>query len=98
MDRRDISFLSDLEEVIRSRLTDRPDSSYTVQLVAGGDMRVAQKVGEEATELALATVAGQRDEQLAEAADLIFHLLVLLSVKDIALADVVDVLRRRHGG
>ena len=97
MDTRNIDFFCDLEDIIRSRLHERPDTSYTAKLAAAGDKRVAQKVGEEATELALAAVAGSRGEQLEEAADLMFHLLLLLAVKGIALSDVSEVLRRRHG-
>jgi phosphoribosyl-ATP pyrophosphohydrolase/phosphoribosyl-AMP cyclohydrolase len=96
MSNSDISFLTELEEIIRQRLRDRPDESYTARLVASGDKRVAQKVGEEALELALAATAGEREEQLNEAADLLYHLIILLSSKEIQLADVADVLRSRH--
>ena len=92
----DTRFLNTLEGIIRDRLNERPDSSYTARLASEGDKRIAQKVGEEATELALAAVAGDRDEQLEEAADLMFHLLLLLSVKGITLNDVVAVLEQRH--
>ena len=92
------SFINELESVIQSRLSESPDGSYTAQLAAGGTKRVAQKVGEEATELALAAVAGDREELLNEAADLLYHLLVLLNVQDASLADVVQVLETRHGG
>lgn len=92
----DIRFLNTLEGIIRDRLNERPDSSYTARLASEGDKRVAQKVGEEATELALAAVAGDREEQLEEAADLMFHLVLLLNVKGITLADVVAVLEQRH--
>jgi len=92
----DTRFLNTLERIIRDRLNERPDSSYTARLASEGDKRVAQKVGEEATELALAAVAGDREEQLEEAADLLFHLLLLLSVKGITLNDVVAVLEKRH--
>ena len=92
----DISFLSVLEDVVRERLDEQSDESYTAKLAAQGDRRVAQKVGEEAVELALAAVAGERDEQLEEAADLMYHLLVLLAVKNVALVDVVAVLESRH--
>jgi len=92
----DIEFLTTLENIIRQRLEDKPDDSYTAKLVAQGDKRVAQKVGEEAIELALATTAGDRDEQLEEAADLIYHLLVLLVSKKISLSDVNEILRQRH--
>lgn len=90
------AFLARLEAIIRNRLDDRPDGSYTAALAAAGDRRIAQKVGEEATELALAAVGGDREEQLDEAADLLYHLLVLLAFKGLSLADVVAVLERRH--
>ena len=89
-------FLTTLEAIIRQRLDDAPASSYTARLAAEGDARIAQKVGEEALELALAAVAGDREQQLAEAADLIYHLLVLLARKDLSLADVAESLRLRH--
>ena len=91
-----ISFLNDLENIIHQRLDQQPDSSYTASLVASGSKRVAQKVGEEAVELALAAVAGERDEQISEAADLLFHMLVLLNSQGIRLADVVEELAARH--
>lgn len=92
----DIEFLTTLESIVRQRLDDKPDGSYTAQLVAEGDKRVSQKVGEEAIELALAATAGNRNEQLEEAADLVYHLLVLLASKGISLADVSEILRQRH--
>ena len=94
----DLSFLADLESIVRQRLDEGGEESYTARLVASGDKRVAQKVGEEAVELALAATAGDRNEQLEEAADLIYHLIVLLSSKRISLADVSEVLRSRHSG
>ena len=96
MTKPDIEFLATLENIIRQRIEDKPDGSYTAQLVAGGDKRVAQKVGEEAIELALAATAGSRSEQLDEAADLVYHLIVLLASKSISLADVSETLRQRH--
>lgn len=92
----DIQFLTDLESVIRQRLSEEPDGSYTARLAAQGDKRIAQKLGEEAIELALASVASEWDEQLNEAADLVYHLLILLNAKDLRLADVVKVLKTRH--
>lgn len=96
MSKSDIGFLADLEEIIQQRLGEGSDESYTARLVASGDKRVAQKVGEEAIELALAATSGDKPEQMEEAADLVFHLLVLLNSKGIRLADVVNVLRARH--
>ena len=93
-----LSFLQDLEKVIRDRLANPSQESYTSSLVAMGPKRVAQKVGEEGVELALAAVSESRDEILDEAADLLYHILVLLSSQQLSLSDVVDVLETRHTG
>ena len=98
MSKSDIRFLQELESIIRQRIQERPDGSYTAELVASGDKRVAQKVGEEALELALATIGGSKDEQTDEAADLVYHLLVLLASKDLSLAAVAGRLAARHAG
>ena len=74
------NFLQTLEATINNRLENPSQESYTAALAASGTKRVAQKVGEEAVELALASVAGDRAEVLNEAADLVYHLLVLLNV------------------
>lgn len=92
----DIGFLTTLEEVIKARLSAPTADSYVATLVGRGDKRLAQKVGEEAVELALATAAGHSAEQLEEAADLVFHLLVLLQAKGLSLSDVARVLEQRH--
>lgn len=92
----DIGFLLRLEEIIQQRLDNPATTSYTSALVAAGTKRVAQKVGEEAVELALATVAGDQDEQLEEAADLVFHLLLLLRTQNLSLGDVAKRLAQRH--
>jgi phosphoribosyl-ATP pyrophosphohydrolase/phosphoribosyl-AMP cyclohydrolase len=96
MDSSDIDFIAKLERIIDQRLASPSESSYTARLVASGDKRVAQKVGEEAVELILAAALGDRDEQLEEAADLVYHLLVLLRIREIRMADVSEVLRQRH--
>jgi phosphoribosyl-ATP pyrophosphohydrolase/phosphoribosyl-AMP cyclohydrolase len=96
MNNGNIEFLIELEEVIRQRIAAPTEDSYTARLVASGDRRVAQKLGEEAVELALATASGNREEQLDEAADLLYHLLVLLNSKSIRLADVSARLSERH--
>jgi phosphoribosyl-ATP pyrophosphohydrolase len=93
---RDLSFLETLEGVISQRLMDAPPGSYTAQLAAGGVKKVAQKVGEEATELALAAVSEDRERVTAEAADLVYHTLLLLNLRGTSLGDVVAELRRRH--
>ena len=89
-------FISKLEDIIAARLADRQADSYTAELANAGTKRIAQKVGEEAVELALASVNGDRDEVLNEAADLMYHLLVLLQIQETSLADVSEVLKRRH--
>ena len=90
------NFLQTLEGIIESRLREGSDNSYTARLAAEGNKRIAQKVGEEGVELALAAATGDRDEQLNEAADLLFHVLVLLKVQDLSLSDVVEILEQRH--
>jgi phosphoribosyl-ATP pyrophosphohydrolase/phosphoribosyl-AMP cyclohydrolase len=91
-----IHFLEDLDELVRQRMVTKPPDSYVASLVSAGDKRLAQKLGEEAVELALAVAAGDRAEQLEEAADLLFHLLVLLNAKGIRLERVVALLEQRH--
>ena len=93
-----LAFLADLEQVIQERIDNPSQESYTSNLIARGAKRVAQKVGEEGVELALASVDGPDDEVLDEAADLIYHLLVLLRTRSLSLADVAVVLESRHAG
>ncbi|MCJ8191122.1 bifunctional phosphoribosyl-AMP cyclohydrolase/phosphoribosyl-ATP diphosphatase HisIE [Sphingomicrobium aestuariivivum] len=90
-------FLARLEAVIAERAAADPDESYTARLLSKGTKRVAQKVGEEGVEAALAATVGDRDELTNEAADLLYHLLVLLKDQGLALSDVTDELQRRHG-
>ena len=94
----DLDFLTTLESIITDRLESPSPQSYTSNLAALGPKRIAQKVGEEAVELALASVAGDRTETLDESADLIYHLLVLLNSQNIRLGDVVKTLEDRHTG
>ena len=96
MNNQDIDFLTDLESIIQDRISQGTDESYTASLARSGVKRVAQKVGEEAVELVLASTAGDRDEQIDESADLLYHLLVLSTLKGISLADIVGRLRARH--
>ncbi|MGI9273166.1 MAG: phosphoribosyl-ATP diphosphatase [Woeseiaceae bacterium] len=91
-----LQFLSTLEEVIEERRSSVSDESYTSQLFTAGTKRIAQKVGEEAVEVALAANSNDRDETRNEAADLIYHLLVLLADQNISLSDVVSTLQDRH--
>lgn len=91
-----LAFLGKLEDVIAERIAARPEGSYTAKLLAEGTRRIAQKVGEEGLELALAGVAQSDADIIAEAADLLYHTLLLLSVKDLSLAQVVRELEARH--
>lgn len=91
-----LSFLYDLGQVIKSREGADPASSYTASLFAKGVKRIAQKVGEEGVEAALAATVGNREELKNEAADLLFHLLVLLRSQQLELNDVIKVLQQRH--
>ncbi len=90
-------FLAHLDEVVASRLKIGDKKSYTVRLAQEGVARVAQKVGEEGVETALAALSGSRAEFTGEAADLLYHLIVLLRVKKQSLADAIAVLEKRHG-
>jgi phosphoribosyl-ATP pyrophosphohydrolase/phosphoribosyl-AMP cyclohydrolase len=92
-----LSFLARLERVIEQRDQDRPTDSYTTRLFEAGVKRIAQKVGEEGVETALAATAGDSEELLNESADLLFHLLVLLRSRGETLAGLVETLSRRHG-
>ncbi len=92
----DIAFLEDLESIIIDRLKDPTEDSYTARLATTGMKRIAQKVGEEGVELALAAAVGDKDEVIDEAADLLYHVIVLLTVQDLRLKDVCDRLRTRH--
>lgn len=89
--------LLQLAATIRERRAAAPDGSYTRQLLDAGPARCAKKLGEEAVETVIAAI-GESDEALkGEAADLIYHLLVLLEVRGVALADVLAVLQKRQG-
>ena len=91
-----VGFLAKLEALIEERKTADPESSYTAKLLQGPLHKAAQKVGEEGVETALAAIAETDDGLVYESADLIYHLMVLLSAKDIKLADVIKELQTRH--
>ncbi|GAB4343435.1 MAG: bifunctional phosphoribosyl-AMP cyclohydrolase/phosphoribosyl-ATP diphosphatase HisIE [Calditrichia bacterium] len=90
------SFLSQLERVINKRKQSAGPESYTAELFARGIPRIAQKVGEEAVEMVLEAVGGSEERFLNEAADLLYHYLVLLSAREKGLSDVVKILEDRH--
>ena len=94
----DLAFLGTLEQIVAQRIAARPEGSYTAKLVDAGLTRIAQKVGEEGLELALAAVAQSDREVIGEAADLLFHTALLLKVKGLSLAQVVAELESRHSG
>ncbi|HEX4152756.1 MAG TPA: bifunctional phosphoribosyl-AMP cyclohydrolase/phosphoribosyl-ATP diphosphatase HisIE [Steroidobacteraceae bacterium] len=91
-----LAFLCTLQEVIAERIAHPVPDSYTAKLLAQGSRRIAQKVGEEGVELALAAVAQSDAEIVGEAADLLYHVLVLLQSKHLSLAGVVAELEARH--
>ena len=96
MSNTDLDFLASLESVIVERRASPAAGSYTSELYASGTQRIAQKVGEEAIEVALASCHDDREEIVGEAADLLYHLLVLLANQDIRLAEVISTLESRH--
>ena len=95
-DAQPLSFLRVLETTIANRIAERPEDSYTARLLAEGPGRIAQKIGEEGVETALAAVTRDDAGLLAECADLVYHLMVLLKSRNLEFGDVVDELRSRH--
>jgi phosphoribosyl-ATP pyrophosphohydrolase/phosphoribosyl-AMP cyclohydrolase len=89
-------FLAALDELVRDRRAEMPEGSYTTSLFDAGKARIAQKVGEEGVELALARMKDDRAEIANEAADLVYHMLVLLADCDMQLGDVITILADRH--
>lgn len=92
----ELAFLARLEATIAQRDRDRPEGSYTTSLFESGVKRIAQKVGEEGVETALAAVDASNDELLDESADLVYHLLVLLRARGLAIGDLMAKLSARH--
>jgi phosphoribosyl-ATP pyrophosphohydrolase len=91
------AFLARLETVIAGRLGGDPDTSYVARLHARGIGKIAQKVGEEATEVVIAALSGDDAELTGEAADLVFHLMVLLGARGVPFEAVLAELARREG-
>ena len=91
-----IGFLDQLGTLIAERHKTMPEGSYTTSLFAEGKARIAQKVGEEGVELALARMKDDSAEMASEAADLLFHMMVLLEDAGLSLADAINVLQDRH--
>lgn len=90
------AFLSRLESVIAQRIVKLPEGSYTARIWSEGPSRMAQKVGEEGVEVALAAVTQDDDRLISESADLLFHLALLLKSRNLSLAEAVKELERRH--
>jgi len=95
-DESSLSVLRELEYLIARRRTELPEGSYTTKLFRKGRKRILQKVGEEATETILAAIAGDREETVREAADLVYHLLVALRDLDIPLSELTRELKSRR--
>lgn len=91
-----LAFLGQLNRVLGERKDADPESSYTARLYNKGIKRIAQKVGEEGVETALAATVHDLEELKNESADLLYHLLVLLQASDVELSEVMDVLKNRH--
>ncbi len=91
-----LGFLAELADVIEQRRTQSPEQSYTARLFAAGPKRLAQKVGEEGVEVALAAVGEGDEPLLSESADLLFHLMVLLRSRNLSLEQVAAELETRH--
>jgi phosphoribosyl-ATP pyrophosphohydrolase len=90
-------FITQLFDTVRARKNAKPDASYVASLFAKGKKKIAQKVGEEATETVLASAGGDKKEIINESADLLFHLTVLWAAHDITPEDVAAELKRREG-
>ena len=92
-----MSVLHELEQVIASRKGADPDSSWTAKLLAKGPEKCAEKFGEEAIEAIIAAAKDDRENLTYEAADVLYHLLVMLAARGVALEDVLEELARRQG-
>jgi len=93
---KNLDFLIHLQDIIDQRKSEMPENSYTTRLFKKGINKIAQKVGEEAVELIIEAKDQNDDLFLNEAADLVYHLMVLLSVKSYRIEDIARVLQERH--
>lgn len=96
MAKNNIAFLTQLQDLIDKRKIELPEQSYTTSLFRKGINKIAQKVGEEAVELIIEAKDNNKELFLNESADLLYHLLVLLTEKGVRIEDVVEVLETRH--
>ncbi len=92
-----MTVLETLEATIQARKDADPDSSWTAKLLAKGPQKCAEKFGEEAIEAVIEAVSGDRERLTSEAADVLYHLLVMLAARDVPLEDVLAELARRQG-
>ena len=89
--------LEELEQIVATRASASPDESWTAKLLAKGPEKCAEKFGEEAIEAIIEATKGDRERLTSEAADVLFHLLVMLRARDVSLAEVMTELARRQG-
>jgi len=89
--------LQDLADLIAARKDANPDTSWTAKLLHQGPEKCAEKFGEEAIEAIIEAVKGDTEKLTSEAADVLYHMLVMLTARDVTLQDVVDELAKRHG-
>ncbi|MHA7866057.1 MAG: phosphoribosyl-ATP diphosphatase [Salipiger thiooxidans] len=89
--------LEELEQIVAARASASPDESWTAKLLAKGPEKCAEKFGEEAIEAIIEATKGDRERLTSEAADVLFHLLVMLRARDVSLAEVMTELARRQG-
>ena len=87
--------LSDLERIVAERASASPDQSWTAKLFAAGQAKAAKKLGEEAVETVIAAVDGDRKQLIAETADMLYHLLVVLEARGVKLSEIEEELARR---
>lgn len=90
------NFLAELEDVIEDRISNPKEGSYTSELVKNGINKVAQKIGEEATEVIIAALSETNENLIAESADLLFHLMMTLKMRGLELSDVIELLKQRN--
>lgn len=93
-----ILFLTTLQDFIEQRKAEMPENSYTTRLFEEGTRKIAQKVGEEAVETIIGAMANDDDNFLYEGADLLYHLIVLLTNKGYRIEDLANELKKRHKG
>lgn len=93
----DLSFLEQLQRVIDERKSADPEKSYTARLISAGQRKIGSKLMEEAAETVTAALSESKERLIEESADLLYHLMVLLSSRGTSLKDVVEALKKRHG-